>query len=188
MSQKNHPESEDAPILPANFDWNQIFIGREQQLEFFRLYLERWQRQATAPPTQLSGPPSPNDKIPGLVVLLHGRGGFGKTTLLKRYREIALDYKRDLSISKLVDWEFAAQGHRALFNPAPGEEIDAPRYFALLYNQLANALGKRPEDFREYLSAVRDGEEATKLAQGCSEDCNETNATVGYADSPPRVC
>jgi len=166
MIQRIHPEPEDDPVLPANFDWNQIFIGREQQLEFFRIYLERWQRQVTALAIQLNSAPSPNDKIPGLVVLLHGRGGFGKTTLLKRYREIALEYRQNLHISKPVDWEFAAKGHRTLFSLAPGEEVDASQYLALLCNQLANALGKRSEDFREYLSAVKDVEEATKLARG----------------------
>jgi hypothetical protein len=94
---------EDEPLLPPNFDWNQIFIGHEQQLEFFRIYLERWQRLAATHTAQLNTTPSPNDKIPGLVVLLHGRGGFGKTTLLKRYRGIALEYKQVLQISKVVD-------------------------------------------------------------------------------------
>lgn len=158
-------ESQDEPVLPANFDWNQIFIGRDQQLEFFRIYLDRWLRQAKVSSTQLTTAPSPNNKIPGLVVLLHGRGGFGKTTLLTRYHEIALEFGLVLHVSNSIDWEFATQGHRALFNPAPGEEVDAIQYFVLLSSQLCYALGKRSEDFREYLSAVKDVDEATKLAQ-----------------------
>src|SRR5207248_4033523 len=136
--------SEDDDLLPIHFDLNQIFIGREEQLDQFSFYLERWRRLAeTTTNIPLNTAPSPNEKIRGLVVLLHGRGGFGKSTLLKRYHEIALEYNQELAVSKIVDWEFAAQERRALLNPARGEEVDAPAYFNLLRNQLADALGKK---------------------------------------------
>src|SRR5260221_8057729 len=100
--------------LLSNFDLSQIFIGREQQLDQFRFYLERWKRLALTPvDTQLTIAPSPNDKIQGLVVLLHGRGGFGKSTLLRCYREMALEYGQELTVGKIVDWEFAAQEKKA---------------------------------------------------------------------------
>ena len=156
---------EDDGLLPVDFDLSQIFIGREQQLELFRIYLERWQKlTVTTTNTQLLTPPSPNDKIQGLVVLLHGRGGFGKSTLLKRYREIALEYSQELTVSKIVDWEFAAQDKLTLFNPAPGEKVDASAYFNLLRNQLAIALDKDTDAFKEYLLAVKAVEEARKRA------------------------
>ncbi len=130
----------------------------EQQLDLFQLYLDRWKRlmatPAVATSTQVTTAPSPNDKIQGLVVLLYGRGGFGKSTLLKRYREIALEPDRKFTVSRIVDWEFAVEGKRSLFNPAPGREVDAPEYFRVLCGQLAMALGKRTDDFKEYQKAV----------------------------------
>src|SRR5947209_2794624 len=121
MSAPTPPE--ELPLFPSEIDLSDIFIGREDQLNQFRFHLERWQRlAATAPIPDPKAPPSPNNKIAGLVVLLHGRGGFGKSSLLKRYHEIALEYRDDIQVSDLVDWEFAAQERRALFNPAQGED------------------------------------------------------------------
>src|SRR6266705_3836936 len=161
--------STDNNPFPTNFDLSQIFIGREQQLDLFQLYLDRWQRlmatPAVATDTQVTTAPSPNDKIQGLVVLLYGRGGFGKSTLLKRYREIALEPDRKFTVSKIVDWEFAVEGKRSLFNPAPGREVDAPEYFRVLCGQLAMALGKRTDDFKEYQKAVEAVDDARKQAR-----------------------
>ena len=33
--------SEDSDLLPTDFDLGQIFIGRDQQLDFFHIYLAR---------------------------------------------------------------------------------------------------------------------------------------------------
>src|SRR6266481_6631166 len=105
------PPSEDSSLLPADFDLGQIFIGREQQLDLFRIYLGHWKhKMLTAPDIQVTAAPSPNNKIQGLVVLLYGRGGFGKSTLLKHYREIALEQDWRLEVSKIIDWEFAVEG------------------------------------------------------------------------------
>lgn len=161
--------SEDDHLLPTDVDLNQIFIGREQQLDFFRVYLERWQRQMSATSLPLNMPPSPNNKLQGLVILLHGRGGFGKTVLLKHFHEIALAYEQELNASTIVDWEFAVAGNRPLFSPAPGEHVDASRYFALLRDQLVHALSKRPDDFKEYQSAVKNVDEAKRRASGFME-------------------
>jgi len=67
------------------FDLGRIFIGREQQLDLFKIYLDRWQqRMFNADPDEgiVTTAPSPYNKIEGLVVQLYGRGGFGKSTLL----------------------------------------------------------------------------------------------------------
>ena len=124
---------EDDGQFSSDFDLSQIFIGREQQMDLFDVYLNRWKRLVAAVPTPgVSMAPNPNNKIQGLVVLLYGRGGFGKSTLLKRYREIALEQDWRLALSKIVDWEFAVEGKRGLFNPAPGQQVDASEYFKLL--------------------------------------------------------
>src|SRR5437016_4860159 len=92
--------------FPDEIDLSEIFISREQQLDQFRFYLERWLLlAANAPIPDPKAPPSKNEKIAGLVVLLHGRGGFGKSTLLKRYREIALEYSSEIQVGDLIDWE-----------------------------------------------------------------------------------
>ena len=97
--------TEDSSLLPADFDLGQIFIGREQQLDLFHIYLDRWKREmTTAPDTGLTTAPSPNNKLQGLLVLLYGRGGFGKSTLLKHYRAISLEPNQKLIVSETLDW------------------------------------------------------------------------------------
>ena len=146
------------PIADDAFDLSQIFIGRQQQLDLFDIYLHRWKDIIFAaefddPP--VTSAPSPNNKIQGFVTLLYGRGGFGKSTLLRRYRDMALQDGRNFTVSTPVDWEFAVEGKRGVFNPPPGQEMSAPDYFHTLCGQLALALDKKPQDFREYQAAVR---------------------------------
>src|SRR2546425_2097414 len=155
--------SEESGLLPADFDLGQIFIGREQQLDLFKIYLDRWQQRIfNADPDEgiVTTVPSPNNKIEGLVVLLYGRGGFGKSTLLRRFREIELAENQKLlpgqsvvNVSAIVDWEFAVEGKRGLFNPPAGQEMDAPGYFQALCGQLAMAFDKSPKTFKEFLAA-----------------------------------
>ena len=137
------------------FDLADIFIGRQQQLDLFEIYLHRWkQLMLNTPPddSPVTTAPSPNNKIQGLAVLLFGRGGFGKSTLLKHYRNMVLDADWNLAASKLVDWEFVVEGKRGLFNPPPGQQLDAL------------ALDKDPKAFRAYQSAVQAVEQVQKEA------------------------
>jgi hypothetical protein len=97
-------------------------------------------------------------------VLLYGRGGFGKTTLLGHYRDLALQVGWNLTVSKDVNWEFVIGigGKRIFFNPLQGQEINASEYFQVLCVQLAIALDKRIDDFKHYRRAVREVEDAKK--------------------------
>src|SRR6266487_6046252 len=116
-------------------DLSDIFIGREQQIDLFNIYLDRWQQymSAAAPDdTLITIAPSPSNKLQGLIVLLYGRGGFGKSTLLLRYYEIAQQSSRHLIFGKPVDWEFAIEGKRGLFSPPEGQELDAAEYYHAL--------------------------------------------------------
>ena len=64
---------EDDGHLSPDLDLSQIFIGRDQQLDLFDLYLNRWKRlmiAAPIPDNSLTIAPNPNNKIQGLVVLL----------------------------------------------------------------------------------------------------------------------
>jgi len=56
------------------FDLSDIFIGREQQIDLFNIYLDRWQQyMSSAAPdeTLVTIAPSPSNKLQGLIVLLY---------------------------------------------------------------------------------------------------------------------
>ena len=167
--------SEDNNDLPfTDFDPSQIFIGREQEQNLFKMYLNGWKKlifDAELDDTLTTTAPSPNNKIQSLVVLLYGRGGFGKSTLLSRYRDIILEENQiplfgQILPSKIVDWEFAIGDERSLFNLPKSQDIDSGEYFRMLCGQLAIVLDKKPKDFGEYQSAARDVEKAKKRANG----------------------
>ncbi|MGH2510673.1 MAG: hypothetical protein ACRDHZ_25140, partial [Ktedonobacteraceae bacterium] len=132
---------------PSNHDpdLKRIFISRERELDLFDVYLTRWKHQmqqaGSDADTALKTLPSPNNPLQNLIVLLYGRGGFGKSTLLNHYRAMALENERNLLVSVPVDWEFEVQGKLALFNPPAEQEIDAYAYYNFLHIKLADALG-----------------------------------------------
>ncbi len=185
----NHPSRPAGTQDNHAFDPGSIFIGREQQLDLFQFYLSRWQeRIAGAPGGDNEAPvmiaPSPDNKIQGLVVLIYGRGGIGKSTLLRRFREIVLPANEvprasKLTTSKVIDWETASEGRRGLFVATPGKGIDAAGYFRLLSTQLAIALGKNPDDFKHYQRAGRDVEEARKQAERVIESLRSDERYAG---------
>jgi tetratricopeptide (TPR) repeat protein len=160
-----------------DFDFSGIFIAREQQLDQFRWYLARWKdliaASSTAAPSagaQVTAVPSPNNPIQGFLVLLYGRGGFGKSTLLKRYHDMAREPNWHLAVSEIIDWEFALDdSNRSIFNPPPGQEVDAGRYFRVLCARLAEAPGRSRDQFREYARAVAEVEQARKQASDVIE-------------------
>jgi len=159
--------AENSNLLPADFDLGQIFIGREQQLNLFHIYLDRWKHDMfTTSDSGLTTAPSPNNKLPGLLVLLYGRGGFGKSTLLRHYHDMVMEDDQRFVVSEIVDWEFAIEGRRSLFNPQPGHEVDPSEYFTFLCSQLAGALKKGRDEFKEYQAAGKAVEEAKKQATG----------------------
>src|SRR5713101_2752122 len=82
---------------------SEIFIAREQQIAFFNIYLNRWKQlmfDTALDDTLMTTAPSPYNKIQGLMVLLYGHGGFGKSTLLRHYHDIAMHNERNLIVSK----------------------------------------------------------------------------------------
>src|SRR5437762_2947542 len=139
------------PLDQDDFDLSNIFIGREQQMDLFEFYLQRWKNSltkltATDHDSLLLTAPSPHQKIPGLVMLLYGRGSFGKSTLLRRYRDMVLQ-ENEISMSskilasKIVDWEALPDSRRSPFSLTADKEIDAPGYFTMLSTHLAGVLG-----------------------------------------------
>ncbi len=87
------------PIADDAFDLSQIFIGRQQQLDLFDIYLHRWK-----------------DII------------FAAEFDVRRYRDMALQDGRNFTVSTPLDWEFAVEGKRGVFNPPQGQEMSAPDY------------------------------------------------------------
>jgi hypothetical protein len=171
-----------SPTPNESSDPNTIFIGRERQLDDFKLFLARWQeRMAQMGPDDMPEPavPTPNNKIQGLVVMLYGRGGFGKSTLLRRYRTIALDANQHRSkggkihVGGIVDWEFAIEGKRGLFNPPKGQPIDPLEYCKALANELAPRLEKKPDDCKHLQRALQDVSKAQKEAHHTLESMQQ---------------
>src|ERR1700730_6645128 len=85
------------------FEPEQIFIGTEQQIDLFEIYFQRWKKQifnAQPDDVLITTIPSSHNKIQSLVVLLYGRGGFGKSALLKQYRNLVLQENQNPLFSK----------------------------------------------------------------------------------------
>jgi len=171
-----------------NLKLGQIFIGRSEQLERFETYLARWKQimaETLPEEKQVTSAPSLQEKIQGLVVLLYGRGGIGKSTLLERYHKIALsESQAPMRVSGIVDWEFAIEGKRGLFTFTPEQETNlstyilsnnfAFGYLKLLCQQLAKELNKRDNDFKHYqkaLASLKDAEsQFTRIEESLKKD------------------
>jgi len=156
------------------FDLTDIFIGRDQQLDLFEMYFHRWKgllARETAADNKTPVPvaPSPDNKIQGLVVLLYGHGGFGKSTLLRHYRDFVLK-ENDAQLagfvhaSSVIDWENVPESRRSLFTLSSDRFIDASVYYRMLCAQLAGAIGKEIDTFKRFQRAMRDNEEARRQA------------------------
>jgi tetratricopeptide (TPR) repeat protein len=179
---------------------DQIFIGRERELADFARVLQEWcQRKSRQQKSEQLIPatgPSPQQKLEGLLVLLYGHGGYGKTTLLKRYHAVACQLQQKasrldalvpgraahqkvskLNVGEIIDWEFAVGEYRGLFHASARQEPDAVPYFHLLSRRLAEALQKRPDEFRLYQQAIQNVEDAHRQTQRALE---ELKASKGY--------
>jgi len=152
--------------FPQEIDLNQIFFAREAQLALFRQYLERWKQQMrhTAPSSEAQTIATPDNRLQGLVVLLSGDGGLGKSVLLKHYHQIASETHYYLHAGHIINWESNPEEIGALFDPLPGQTIDALEYFKLLHKKLTWSLGRRLSDFKEYKHAQRVVEMAKEQA------------------------
>ena len=172
MTTSSQPD--DDGILPTDIDPDQIFIAREWQIDLFEIYLGRWLKDVSLPMQgeQVVAPPSPDKRLQNLLVLLYGRGGFGKSTLLKRYHKLVKGYQ-NLLVSDIVNWEFAIGNGRSLFRIPQSTNVDSIKYFELLRSRLAEALGKHPEEFKEYQAAVKLVEEAKKQVSRAFENIKQ---------------
>jgi tetratricopeptide (TPR) repeat protein len=169
------------------FDLKRIFIGRKRELAAFERALQDWRDLMTQtgreqPP--VTAEPSPQEQIQGFVALLYGHGGFGKSTLLRRYRASAEGQNQRLNtiqitLSKIIDWEFAIGGSRGLFHSPSSQEPDAAAYFQLLCRQLAEAFQKKPGDFKQYQKAIKLIEQARRDAHQALDNLTQEEQFAG---------
>ena len=138
------------------------------------MYFHRWKgllARETAADNNIpvTTAPSPDNKIQGLVVLLYGHGGFGKSTLLRHYRDFVLK-ENDAQLSgvvhasSVIDWENVPESRRSLFTFSSDRAIDASVYYRMLCAQLASAIGKEVDTFKRFQRAMRAVEEAHRQA------------------------
>lgn len=140
-----------------NIDPDQIFIARGEQLSLFRQHLHNWkQKMLTVSNKAIEAAPSPENKIQGLVVLLYGHSGFGKSMLLMHYHKIASEVPYNFKVGRKMNWETIAEEHGVLFNPLPGRDVDTLEYFILLHRQLAMALDERLHEFKEFTHVIKE--------------------------------
>src|SRR5205807_3907243 len=84
--------------------------------------------------------------------LLYGDSGFGKSTLLSHYREIASGYDYHIEVSDITDWETVARQYGTL--RMSSHDIDKLEYFNILRGRFAITLDKSVHDFKEYRNAT----------------------------------
>lgn len=150
-----HMTIENRGTAMPTIDPDQIFIARDAQMRSFHECLEHWLQDLTGTVSHdRHERPSPNNKIQGLVALLYGHGGFGKSTLLKHYHQMASEFPHRLKVSSIIDWEFESDWSTAHFNSVANAELDPLEYTAKLCNKLADALNKRKDEFKEYKQAL----------------------------------
>lgn len=167
VRQTSHPRRNRDDGAAKSVDLQEIFIGRDHQLNLFSRQLSWWKehiRKEDQVQRDISTAPTPYSKLRGLVVVIHGHSGFGKTTLLRRFKALALKEQEHLNaghlmISDVVDWEFAAEGKHAFFHLPHDSEPDPVVYYQLLCQQLARALNKQVNDFKQYQQASKAAEE-----------------------------
>ena len=152
------------------FDFRQIFIGREEQLAAFKRVLRAWQQVMSAQKPEediATDIPSPDNKLQGLVVMLYGRGGFGKSTLLYRFHGIAVreNVHNHFIVCDPIQWDSTGdEGRRATYSSLSGQGIDPAEYCTMLCARIAAKLGKESKDFRTFQQVVGDVERTKKEA------------------------
>lgn len=164
-SQHTKPQSN---AVSAPLELSTIFIGREHEFAELEYRLEQWRHLTDhftqgAPFPQIE--PSPRYPLPGLLILLQGHAGLGKSTLLWRFYEQVQLLNQRFNTSKIllsdkIYWEDEIGSSRGMFDLPTGQEIDARAYFSLLCRALASKIGKKTTDFKHYQQAIKTVDQA----------------------------
>lgn len=159
------------PIRSRNIDLSSIFIARDRQIGWFKSTLQEWLTHKANESRTITflDEPSPNNHLPNLIVMLYGKGGFGKTTLLNKYHKTSLEHTQ-LLISKIIDWEIATTNKGAFWSSSSEKPLDAFKYFEYISLEIAHSLGRKADDFKSYKKAYKELEDANNKVLGVLND------------------
>ncbi len=129
-----------------------IFIARDEQVEAFRSYLQSWYTSIADHQNQSNEQYSASPPIPGLVVLVHGHGGMGKSTLLKQYGKVA-DAYGDIVVGSIINCRKTQLFQSNQLGPQADNGVNIRAFFADLADKLACALHINGAALREYRQA-----------------------------------
>ena len=148
-------------------------IDYKQPVDDFKTFLTQW-KEYMADMRWDDGPrpliATSNNKLPGPVVMLFGRGNLSKSMLLNRYRNSALEANergRRILIGSIIDSETMI--NRPLYtylNPSEGQILDPISYYDALANALALALGKKIGSCKRFQSARKIVKKVQRRAEG----------------------
>ncbi|HET6978883.1 MAG TPA: AAA family ATPase [Pyrinomonadaceae bacterium] len=143
---------------------DEIFLGREQQLSDFLALLKRFFEGNSA-----------EDKPP--VMLIHGLGGIGKSTLLREYKALAQrNYSGEYHLLS-IDWQLERQQLRQAFS-SDASKIDPRVLFHTLNQRAGDSIDRWKTDSNEYVTATRKIHEAARTLAKLSSKGNESTRTA----------
>jgi hypothetical protein len=152
---------------------DKLFLGRVEEQKQFRAALN----EVLAPP--------PGEDLP-YIFLLYGDGGMGKTTLAKRFRDIAQNeqpFEGEFQVL-WVDWDYERDRSRHATRLRVGREHISPEVvFDILHEKAIQAGWGR--EFEAYQRAVTTRAEAEKKAAAALEPSGERDefAEVRHASA-----
>jgi tetratricopeptide (TPR) repeat protein len=130
-----------------------LFLGRVEEQKQFRAALQ----EVAGGPAEAPAAGPAAETLP-YIILLHGDGGIGKTTLSRRFWQIAHEEEPFAGAFQglWLDWEELRRHTPAL--QVARESIEPELVLELLYKTAVNQWGKK--QFRHYPQAVQDRAEA----------------------------
>jgi tetratricopeptide (TPR) repeat protein len=171
-------EDNDTPA--PNLNLPDIFVAREEQMESFQRLLLRWaeiyeEQKASSKPSEVFKPNlTQNLECP--VVLIYGRGGYGKSTLLGEWHNEIKEFRDGFfRVSKIIHCDqFSTTQINTLRHPTSPDAVLTPEiervepgwFFELIREELCRALGIEAKEFKEY-------EVAKKLVQAAQKDADK---------------
>lgn len=134
---------------PVNLDT--IFIARDSQLLLFHEFLRTWRRLLSQ--DEMTYPDLDVPPIQSPVVLIYGENGFGKSTLLQHYHQLAQEADFLLQVGQITDLKDTPDMGTGLLEIEIASEEEAFDYFDMLKCQIACALQKNDSEFKNYHNA-----------------------------------
>ena len=143
----------------------EIFLGRNQELRAFKATMACFWEQANELPT---------------VALVHGQGGIGKTTLLKKFLELVKEHWSDRFLHLDINWQETRFGKsndgdnaytepEQVLNFLGHEAAKLPRWEKAAFHQYRKRLDKAIDRVRDAANRLDKVEEAPEKETGWTE-------------------